>query len=536
MEISVLTWWEEIVVETRYSYKVKALSRELAGYDHFTVIEAAFKNLQVEKADKKDMLQRLPWLQFFLLKLALLAPSGNKRMDASTFARLANKLHRLQFEASGLAGGDVVLKLRPMMLQQLWYQAQKEHTYLDFIRQGAFFSRDPWYQEGFKSVAGISLDSFYKISMHFVTVALGHTHSVVDLNLIGAIYYLCPSVPFEDLFRYLKLTGIRTADLPLYFEAHRLEGFCGGEFFQDTPLKDRPILINGTDLLVYDVDMFFSSMAQYVPTVLKKVRGFKDKFGLDFERYVDDVLQHSGVKYWKEGKEIAEFYRVNGIKGKVIDFLVEGDGHVVLIESKAIEPSPIVKTASDPELLKKLLGESFIKAIKQGFHTAWCLGKTERFFGKKFSLLVVTHMDFGIYGGRWVSDYVDKGLEGWAEENYPQSPLSLDDVIYCTVADLEDLSRGHAAAAFDFVDVVSKAGVSNLETHQQKMVFSQMFKDLPKERSRHQSSISKLMDKSISDMENQLRNNKKWWRDDVKRLVEIHDRILLDINSQPYYF
>lgn len=524
------------MVETRYSLKVKALSRELSGYDHFTVIEAAFKNLQIEKADKKQMLQRLPWLQFFLLKLALLAPSGSKRMDVKTFTKFANRLYRLQFEASGLGSGDVVLKLRPMLLQQLWYQAQKEQTYLDFIRQSVFFSRDPWYQEGFKSITGVSLDSFYKISMHFITLALGHTHSAVDLNLMGAIYYLCPSVPFEDLYRYLILIGVRACDLSLYFEAHRLEGFCGGEFFQDTPLKDRPILINGADLLVYDADMFFSSMSQYVPTVLKKVKGFKEKFGHDFERYIDDVLRHSGVKYWREGDEIAEFYRANGIKGKVIDFLVEGDGCVALIESKAIEPSPIVKTASDPELLKKLLDESFIKAIKQGIHTAWFLGRTERFACKKFSLLVVTHMDFGIYGGRWVADYVDKELEAWIEKNYPQSPLSLDDVIYCTVADLEDLSRGHAAAAFDFVNVVSNAGVSNLESHEQKMVFSQVFSELPKERSRYQSSISELMDKAIEDMKDQLQNNKNWWRGDVGRLVEIRDRMLLHLNSQPCSF
>lgn len=525
------------MIQSRYTYRMRALSRELEGYDHITVIESAIKSLQAEKGDNVKMLKRLPWIQFFLLKIALLAPSGSKIMTPDKFNSYANKLYAMQLHASGIDSGNITLKLRPMLLQQLWYQAQKERTYLDFVRQSVFFSKkNPWYENSFRLATGLSLSVFYKISTYLLTVAKRHTHTVVDLNLFSTIFHLCPGISFEDVVVYLRLVGVRSADLSSYFKKHKLSDVYQSEFFQDTPLKDRPVLINGDDLLIFDVDVFFSGMSQYVPTVLKKIPGYKEQFGKDYELYVDEVLRHSKIAYWRETKEIDDFYKRHGIKGKRVDFLLEDDERVVLIESKAIEPSPIVKTASDARLLKKLLEDSFIKAIKQGVHSAYHLGRTKRFAGKRFFLLVVTHMDFGIYGGRWIADYVDEELEAWIESAYPGGALALDDIMYCTVADLEDLARGHVAKAFNLIDAISSASSKGLKSYEQKMVFSQALQNLPSRRASYNDSVSILMSIALNDIEMLFRSNRSKWGGDIGALIYYRNEVLGYVNSRPFYF
>jgi hypothetical protein len=516
---------------------MRALSRELEGYDHITVIESAIKSLQAEKGDNVKKLKRLPWIQFFLLKISLLSSSGSKIMTPNKFNRYANKLYAMQLHATGIDSGNVTLRLRPMMLQQLWYQTQKERTYLDFVRQSIFFSKkNPWYESSFRSATGLSLSVFYKISIYLLTVAKRHTHTVVDLNLFSTVFHLCPGISFENIVVYLRLVGVRSVDLARYFKKHKLTDVYQSEFFQDTPLKDRPVLINGSDLLIFDTDVFFSGMSQYVPAVLKRIPGYKEQFGKDYELYVDEVLRHSGIAYWRETREIDDFYKRHGIKGKRVDFLLEDDERVILIESKAIEPSPIVKTASDPGLLKKLLDDSFIKAIKQGVHSAYHLGMTKRFAGKRFFLLVVTHMDFGIYGGRWIADYVDGELESWIESAYPGGALALDDVMYCTVADLEDLARGHVAQAFDFIDVVCNASTKGLQSYEQKMVFSQALHNLPAKRALFNDSISTLLGKTVNDMDVLFRSNRSEWAGDVGALIYYRNRVLDYVNSRPFSF
>lgn len=520
------------MLSTRYSHRLKALARELAGYDHFTVIESAFKSLQYKKTGDVKQLMRLPWVQFFLLKLALLAPAGGKKMNAIQFNKFANRLYAMQLHASGIDAGDAVLKLRPMLLQQLWYQRRQELTYLDFARQEVLFSvGNSWYRKEFKRATGIELSVFYKISMYCITLARKHTHTAVNLNLFSLIYHLCPKVAFEDLIKFLRVVGVRSVDLPSYFESHKLTDNYQSEFFQDTPLKEKPILINGGDLLVFDVDMLFSSMSQFVPEVLKKIPGYKERFGSDFESYVGELLAHSRIPYWSERQQIASYYREHSIKGRVVDFLIERDGDVILIESKAIEPSPIVKTATDEELLKKLLADSFIKAIKQGAHSAFELGRTGRFAGKRFFLLVVTHVDFGIYGGRWVAEYVDKELESWIGVNYPGVQFSLDDVVYCTISDLEELARGHLVDAFDLFDVVKNAGAK--DSASKRMVFSQVFNELPKGRAPYPEFLTSHMDKSLEDMDGLFKDNREAWAGRYGGLVWYRNEILKWINLGP---
>lgn len=514
----------------KYQQEIRLLAHELERYDHFSVIGAAVTSLVADNTDRKAAVMRMPWILLLLLKLALLGKSGSKEMTRDDFFGFANRLYSIQHLASDLSQPNIELQLRPMLFQQLWYQRGDTAALLSLFRQSVLLGeKNPWYAEEFYRASRVQLRNFYLITMYVMLLVQSNRMTVLDLNLFQLIHHLCPAIPFEELFRYLHLVGVRTSDLPRFIDSHRLDDIYPSEYYQDTPLKDKPILINGDQILVMDSVLFFAGMAEFVPRFLKKIPGHKDRFGPDFEAYINGLLGFSGLIFWEE-KEIAKYYKKYGIQGKVVDFLVHNEDQVILIESKAIEPSPIVKTATDPGRLKDNLEKSFIKAIRQGVHSASCLAKTPDFQGRKFSLLVVTHEDFGIYGGRWVADYVDTQLETELVGKYPDLALSLDDIFYCTINDLEDMARGHVAGIIDFFKLMDFASTKGKSAFDRRMVFQQVISENFKGAADRHESLMIETDRYLSDIRDIVQRNIQFWSGKSSALIATRERFLRELN------
>lgn len=520
----------------QYQQEVRLLCRELEKYEHFSVISAAMMSLAADNSDRKIVVMRMPWILLLLLKLALLGNSGVKSMSRGTYYKLANRLYNIQHLASDLDAKKLELQLRPMLFQQLWYQHGDEAALLSIFRQSLLLGGDnSWYADEFHKASGVRLRNFYLITMHIMLSIKSHKLTVMELNLFQLIHNLCPKIPFEELFRYLALIGVRTSDLREFFNSHRLDDIYPSEYYQDTPFKERPILINGEQLLVVDSVLFFAAMAEFIPRYLKKIPGHKEQFGPDFESYIDELMAFSKLQYWSEGT-IESFYKRHGIKGKVVDFLVYSDTQVILIESKAIEPSSIVKTATDPKLLNKLLEKSFIKAIRQGVHSAAELAKTPEFRDMKFSLLIVTHEDFGIFGGRWVADYIDVGLEQELIQAYPVMALSLDDIFYCTINDLEDLARGQAAGIVNFFGLIESASTAGISGLKRRMVFQQIINERLKGAADRHESLMKEMDRYLADMKCFVKLNNEFWSGKAMSLMATREQFLRELNLRKGQF
>ncbi|QVK31783.1 GapS1 family protein [Pseudomonas syringae] len=517
-----------------YKKKIQHLAKCLDSYDHISVLEAWLGNLISERDQKDvDLFKRLPWLQFFLLKLALLGKSGPIKMSRDRFIRYANELYSMQIDAvRGLESDKVDLLLRPMIVQQIWYQQKHEQILITLFRQRLFFlSANSWYPEQFLKHAGITLGNFYVISIYLLVSSRDHKLTALDINLYDLLFHLAPQISFNEVIRYFLLMGVRTADLSKYINHHKLCDIYESEYFQDTPLKERPIIINGESLIIPDLHMFNAAIKDFAPNYLKKIPGYKEQFGPDFEQYLKEVLLESKLDFWDEKDRIASFYKKYGIKGKVVDFLIPGGNSVVLVESKAIEPNAVVKTSSDADQLKKMLSGSYIKAIKQGVHAASALGQTPEFSGKKFSLLVVTHEDFGIFGGRWVTQYIDKDIPGWIKTNYPDSPLSLDDIFYCTVDNFETLTRGHSNGVCDLFSVINEASTKDETVLNKKLVFGQVISSAIDGAIGLHPALKKEMDGYLSFTSKLFQQNHAWWGGNVGRLINTRKKIVDILNG-----
>ncbi|WP_440780040.1 GapS1 family protein [Pseudomonas syringae] len=520
--------------DSKYKKKIQHLAKSLENYDHISVLEAWLSNLISDKDQKDvDLFKRLPWIQFFLLKLALLGKSGPIKMSRDRFTRYANQLYSMQIDAAhGLEPDKVELLLRPMIVQQIWYQQKHDDILIALFRQRVFFlSANPWYAEQFHKNTGVTLDNFYVITIYLLTSSRDHKLTALDINLYDLLFHLAPRISFEEVIRYFLLMGVRTVDISNYINHHRLYDIYESEYFQDTPLKGRPIIINGESLIIPDLHMFNAAIKDFVPDYLKNIPGYKDQFGPDFELYLQDVLLESKLEFWDEKNKITDIYRKYGIKGKVVDFLIPGKDSVVLVESKAIEPNAVVKTSSDADQLKRMLSGSYIKAIKQGMHAASALGQTPEFSGKKFSLLVVTHEDFGIFGGRWVTQYIDKDIPEWITSKYPNSPLSIDDIFYCTVDDFETLTRAHSNGVCDLFSVINEASTKDVTPVNKKLVFGQVISSSINGVIGRHPVLKKEMDDYLSFTYELFQQNHAWWGSNVGRLIGTRQRIIDIINE-----
>ncbi|WP_347783746.1 GapS1 family protein [Pseudomonas kurunegalensis] len=517
-----------------YALKIEKLKQELSQFEHFSIIEAFLSVLISNKGGDIDTLRRMPWLQLFFLKLALQGESGRRKMNKGQLVALMNRLYSFQADAAQLDEGDLELNLRPMLLQQMWYQKGESYTLLTMFRQRLLFQKsNPWYGQKFKEITGLSLDNFYAITIFLLLRTQGHKATALEINLAELLHKLCPAIPPLQVASYFQLLGIRTCDLAIFMRQHNLDDIYPSEYFQDTPIRFRPILINVEQLLIIDIQLFLISITEFVPVFLKTIPTHKDQFGKDFEGYLQTLLRTTGMEIWSESQEISQFYSRHGIKGKIVDYLAVSNDRVILFESKAVEPSSVVKTSASAEVLERNLRPSFIKGIKQGIETAFHLASTEDFKGKKFSLLVVTHEDFGIYGGRWIAEHVDKDLPKWVADNFPTSPLDLDDIFYCTAADIEDLARGHSSSAFDICDILAQATTRGVEPPHRKMVFRQQLSKLSAKGAPFHKDLSEEMKSSILEFTNIFSLNKSQWGDQVGSLLYLRNKLISILNSIP---
>ena len=188
-------------------------------------------------------------------------------------------------------------------------------------------------------------------------------------------------------------------------------------------------------------ELLTAGLAGLVPELLKATESskYKSVFGPTMEDYIGTLIKNNGFQITKES-EIKKIYQDNNVKGKVVDFLIKEDGATIFIDSKAIEPGPVVKTSADPATLKNRLEGSFIKGIIQ---TQVCAHKLDICgeYKKRDNdvALIVTHNDHFISTGRAVENLFDTELSKTLESEVDISRISLDRTYYITIDNFEML-------------------------------------------------------------------------------------------------
>jgi hypothetical protein len=510
----------------QYSNEIHNIKLQIRRYSHRSFFEAAIGYLQEKHGDPIEELRRMPWIAMFAVKLSLLETSGALEVTKEEFLRIANKIYALQHIAADAKGTGFNLALRSMIMQQMWYQRGESLALQSLLRQSNFFSKyDGVYEKEFTRIAGLSLRNFYRITICLWVMAIENKKSyVVEINLAELIYRLYPSIGFPELMAYCRLTSIHIDNLPAFMEGFRLKDTFRSEYFQETPFKNKPIVVIGNSMYIFNSIVFMEGTSSLVPSLLKKEsKTFKNDFGTDFEQYVGKFISESGLEFWTE-KEIEVYYKKHGLKGKVVDYLIFGeDGSIILIECKAVEPSDIVKASYEADILRRSLEASFIKAIFQGQEVTHLLSSTEKFKEKKFRQLVVTHEDHGILDARYLATYIDTDLESTLTVKHGNLKLQLDDIFYLTIGDLEQTLIAKAEGLFVLADFLRECAEDQRQAHKRRMTFNQFIGEKIPKPSRVSSTMTSEFHQHFEDLKECIESGQKFWAGGVDRLIKVHE-------------
>ncbi len=423
------------MIVASYTRELGNIKTDLSRYSHHSTFNCAMNYL-----DQGRTLKHMPWVVMFFLKLSLLEKSGSLEMSKDDFLRLTNRIYKLSDRLINTSPEIFMLMMRAMIIQQLWYQVPIIDSWRQVILQRTLlerslnFNNDLFYQK-----VGITLNDYYKIACYLMTVTgKENPNSVVRWSMTAFYSHLSPAISDKVLVNFLKLVSIPFQRLPQYLQPYSVDDCNSAELYQETPFKNKPIIIENDGLVIFNAGLCVSGLRTIAMDVLKSCPQFYGKFGGDVERYVGERLNTTAMKVYS----MPDLNKIIPIKiGKIADYVVVDKDDVFVFESKAITPSVLMRCAYDPSLLSDLLKDSFIKGVEQGQETAFKLSTVDSFKNKRIKIIVVTLEDFHIYGGEYISHYIQDGFEDALVQKYGCLPVQLKDVIYMTLKDLITLTE-----------------------------------------------------------------------------------------------
>lgn len=126
----------------QYQQSVLELKNELRRYSNTSVFERTIESLYIRNPNSIDGVKRLPWNSVLLLKWKLCDEyaSSGLAISLERLSNLVNKLHQLQVNVVDLQSSNPTLSLRPMLINQIFYQQSMDDHLENLTRLLTFFN------------------------------------------------------------------------------------------------------------------------------------------------------------------------------------------------------------------------------------------------------------------------------------------------------------------------------------------------------------------------------------------------------------
>lgn len=508
----------------KYHKKIESIRKRLVLYRPDSVLKNVLDHVHWSDTNKAPALG-MPWIVFFLLKLAMQESKGQRReITKGEFSNFANELYHMQALAIPIGQNNPHLVLRPMILQQAWYQGSVQDDIRTLTRQMLWFAKtgSP-YAKQFKITYGLSLEHFYLISLYLDICIADKAKGVAVINLFDLIFSLAPEISLDSIVRYFLLVSVRSEDLPGFFMANAVPGDENqqSEFLQTTPLRKKPILLDGDNLFLLGGRLFSRSISVLIPDLLKKMKGwnFKQHFGPDMEAYIASLLNRSGISYLTEAQLNAVCRKSSVVSGKMADYLVPGAVNIIF-ESKAIEPGDIVTAVFDADLLRSHLQDSFIKAIEQCQESVYRLSLSKDYSGADFACVVVTHQDFWFASAADVASFIDVELEARIVKKFGALPISFDKIIFVTIDMVEAIFDSQARSEINVGDFVAECCRDLATPAGRRFTLTHLIEDKLKDRMHNHPLLIEQADQWFNFFQAAVQKNQSYWVGKHSLLIE----------------
>mgnify|MGYP006970120203 CR=1 FL=1 len=496
----------------KYHLAIEDIKNQLSNYSPISVLKEATNQLEFSNTLSRHI-EGMPWIILFTLKLSMMSGESSKpAIGKEKFDEIVSSVYAIQNVASDIDEGDVMLKLRAMILQQAWYQNSEAFNMSNILRQNHWFTgKNKYYEEAFSRSCGLSLESYFLISTYLIASLNRCRPNVININIGALIKDVSPKVKAKDIYKILMLVATPMEELHHFFKAHKIRDQKNkqSENFQPTPIRYRPIIFSENNAYILSKSILSGGLASIVVDRLKRdyKEEFKTEFGKDMEDYVGELLSIAKIGNLNEDK-IKDLFRRNSIKiKKITDYFIDGETPI-LIECKAIEPGDIVKSSFERELLAKNLKDSFIKSVNQGQETAAGLKQLTQHKAKSFIHIVVTHEDFWIATGAEVKNIYPELSPIVDENGFPV--LNLERVIFLPISSLETLLEEYMHGEANIVEILETFIARHKTVEGRRMTTSQAISELLKNHPMHTllKEASTLWVENIGEM---IKSNNEHW-------------------------
>lgn len=343
--------------------------------------------------------------------------------------------------------------LRQTAFQQFWLQQAGHITTEIMARQLTMFlpsslDKSDKINNLFFVETGISIKSFFEISVMILTKFLDEKNPTISFT--KDYFKQCVhSFTNNELDKYFKLLSLSFDEAKEYAAKDLVEKKDKLEFqiFEQTPFTFYPFLRDGNDFILYSPALMHYVIRYYVYDYLKLHYGsdFLNDFGkVIFENYLKLGLNFSEIDYGNE-EDLKKLLPKNS---KVVDFYIESENSLVLIDAKATEMRGSTMETQRNDFISTTLEKSVIKGIKQCYEVANKLKN-----GRKVYSIIVTYKELylGSVGSIW-DEFLEDNLKNFFEERKIDKNLISHDNIY--VISIEDFDLLMKAVKLDKANLI----------------------------------------------------------------------------------
>jgi hypothetical protein len=443
------------------------------------VIGSCLRTLNHPNAQAWDRMRHYrPWEILMLFKWALIHGEWNDRLTRplrgeGEFNHLVNLTSEV-FNCARLPSGyDAVhLFMRNMAYQQFWLQAEMQAGGL--ARQSLIFGGlqdNHRLRRTFREHFSVDIPEFLELSLMLVPkIMLREEPPGFSKEWFSPVSSTLSPGAVDGFLYALSSTVDRARNLAIAKRATDMNW----ELFERTPFQARPLLHVRDQYVPLSKALLARTLELFVYRALREfdAEDFMQAFGPMFERYVLRVLDHSGVRYFRED-DLKEAYPGE----KIVDVLMRDGEDNILLDAKGIEFPEIGMITHLPDIVRDRAKPSILKAIDQAHSTLAAIRRGGNGIGLGLGrtyLLVVTMQDTFLGNGTDFFSMVRKDELERIQARYPKdAAIPAEQMYFVAVQDIEVLSQLVKSGATTFAKALRTAQQDDAVGSTKKFIFHQ---------------------------------------------------------------
>lgn len=425
---------------------------------------------------KAEQAAKQPWAQVVLIKWLLIDPDFGRGKAVPSYADtypIMDKIAQLQSKTRLPSDyPDLLLFMRVLATQQFYYQ--RSFSKISFARQKVIFETLPEnhsFQTQFKQTTGFSISTYLDLSLSLVSFLLITPRYRFSSNIFQEMHSGYSAEVQTQFFESMSKTW---ADLRRWLRGKSPQQREAVEYYMETPLFEVPLLKTGEQFLCWHPAILHRHVENCIYDKLRQIdpAAFMDKFGDLFEKYIDDVFQKSGAKFFNED-QIKPL--LNG--EKCVDFLVAEDDALLLIDAKGVELSAEAKTTHRPEVIKSKTKNSIVKAIEQSYSVFEHVEKLKPLLELKREkvtpyVLVITYKEHYLGDGKVFALTIAPDRIAKIKQTYPNVSIPEAHMYFITIDEFDCLAEAVRQGKTTFLSFMKQVVDADSKPETKKFSFS----------------------------------------------------------------